>query len=129
MPSRPHITVCICTYQRPALLLRLLEKLREQTTSVESPTSDFRPPTSDAQASSDLRPPTSDFRFTLSVVIADNDATESARSTVETFAASAPFPVKYCVEPRKNIALVRNHAIAHATGDYIACLDDDEFPA
>ena len=138
MPSRPHITVCICTYQRPALLLRLLEKLREQQTTADLrlPTSDLRapvpsdlrPPPSDlcAPTPSDLRPPTSDFR--VSIVVADNDAAESARQTVESFAATAPFPVEYCVEPRKNIAHVRNLVVSRAQGDFLAFIDDDEFP-
>jgi succinoglycan biosynthesis protein ExoM len=33
------------------------------------------------------------------------------------------------VEPRQNIALTRNKAIENAHGDYVAFLDDDEFPA
>ena len=34
----------------------------------------------------------------------------------------------YCVEPRKNIALVRNQALSQAEGEFIAFIDDDEFP-
>jgi succinoglycan biosynthesis protein ExoM len=44
------------------------------------------------------------------------------------FGGSAPFPVSYCVEPQRNIALARNRAIELATGDDIAFIDDDEFP-
>ena len=36
--------------------------------------------------------------------------------------------VKYCVEPRQNIALARNKALQNAEGDLIAFIDDDEFP-
>lgn len=83
------------------MLRRLLDKLREQQTG---------------------------GAFTFSVVVADNDSAESARATVEDFVRTSPFPVVYAVEPRKNIALVRNCALRHATGEFVACLDDDEFP-
>ena len=33
------------------------------------------------------------------------------------------------MEPQQNISLTRNKAIANATGDFIAFIDDDEFPA
>jgi glycosyltransferase involved in cell wall biosynthesis len=122
LPATPAISVCICTYQRPALLARLLHALKDQKT--------------DASTSFD-------------VVIADNDAAESARETVERLSASdlrlptsdlrpptsdlcpptpAPFAITYCVEPERNIALVRNRAVAQATGEFIAFIDDDEFP-
>jgi glycosyltransferase involved in cell wall biosynthesis len=66
--------------------------------------------------------------FDLSVVVADNDRECSAREVVEAFARRAPFEVVYCAEPEQNIALARNRAIAHAKGDFIAFIDDDEFP-
>lgn len=97
----PHISVCICTYRRPEWLRRLLVSLEKQVTQ---------------------------GRFTYSAVVADNDATESARAGVEAFAAGSALNVTYCVEPEKNIALVRNRAISAATGDWIAFIDDDEFP-
>jgi succinoglycan biosynthesis protein ExoM len=67
-------------------------------------------------------------RFAHSIVVADNDHLESARSTVTAFAATAPIPVSYRVEPRQNIALARNEAVAGASGDFIALIDDDEEP-
>lgn len=66
--------------------------------------------------------------FTYSIVVADNDVSESARVGVEEFKATSPIPVVYCVEAAKNIALVRNKAISVATGNWIAFIDDDEFP-
>jgi glycosyltransferase involved in cell wall biosynthesis len=68
-------------------------------------------------------------RFTFSVVVADNDPTESARMVVDKFAARARVPVLFCVEPERNIAVVRNRALSHAAGDFAAFIDDDEFPA
>ena len=96
-----HIAVCICTYKRPDFLKRLLMKLAGQETG---------------------------GLFTYSIVVADNDQSESARAVVSSFAASSPIQIKYCVEPRQNIALARNKAIENASGEFIACIDDDEFP-
>lgn len=66
--------------------------------------------------------------FTYSVVVADNDAQCSAKDVVSSFSQTAPLPVTYCVEPQQNIAMVRNRALQQATGDWIAFVDDDEFP-
>jgi succinoglycan biosynthesis protein ExoM len=96
-----HITVCICTYKRPQLLKRLLDELRHQNT---------------------------EGLFTYSIVVADNDGSRSARATVDAFAATSQVPVRYCVQPRQNIAMTRNTAVENATGQFIAFIDDDEFP-
>jgi len=97
-----HISVCICTYKRPDCLRRLLLELSRQKTL---------------------------GLFTFSIVVADNDHTESARRVVEEFACSSEIPVKYCIQPEQNIALTRNSAVNNADGDYVAFIDDDEFPA
>lgn len=99
--DRNHISVCICTYQRPVLLRRLLEELAKQETG---------------------------GLFTFSIVIVDNDHLESAKRVVTEFLAASPIRVTYCVEPRQNIALARNKAIENAGGDFIAFIDDDEYP-
>ncbi len=96
----PHISVCICTYKRPDLLRRPLESVGAQRT---------------------------DGLFTYSVVVADNDRTESARSTVAEVAARVPVSIQYCVEPQQNIARTRNKAVENASGDFVAFIDDDEF--
>jgi succinoglycan biosynthesis protein ExoM len=62
-------------------------------------------------------------------VVADNDGSRSAESVVSEIAAKSDIPIVYCVEPRQNISLTRNKAIANAIGDFIAFIDDDEFPA
>jgi succinoglycan biosynthesis protein ExoM len=96
-----HISVCICTFKRPALLKRSLSKLECQRT---------------------------EGRFTYSIVVADNDAEESAEQTVAAFTTSSSVRAVYCAEARKNIALARNKALENATGEFIAFIDDDEFP-
>jgi len=99
--SLPHISVCVCTYRRPELLQRLLSELSNQQT---------------AQL------------FTYSIVVADNDALESARPIVTKMDAVGRVKVTYCVEKRRNIALARNKALLHSYGDFIAFIDDDEYP-
>ena len=96
-----HITACICTFRRPELLRGLLQKLAEQET---------------------------DGLFSYSLVVADNDAGRSAEPVVLNFRARSTIPIVYCVEARQNIALARNRAIANATGDLLAFIDDDELP-
>ena len=76
----------------------------------------------------DLSRQVTDGQFTYSIVVADNDKLESAKPLVGEFAKLMTVPIKYCVEPRQNIALARNRAVENATGDYIAFVDDDEFP-
>jgi succinoglycan biosynthesis protein ExoM len=96
-----HICVCICTYKRADLLKHALKELRGQETM---------------------------GFFTYSIVVADNDHLQSAHSLVSEFATQSQIPISYCVEPRQNIALARNRAVENANGDFIAFLDDDEFP-
>lgn len=102
MPSPvPHITVCICTYKRPQLLGRLLEELSAQHTA---------------------------GLFTYSIVVVDNDHLRSAEPIVSNFAAESIACVRYCVESRQGISRARNMAVANATGELIAFIDDDELP-
>ncbi|HVU33781.1 MAG TPA: glycosyltransferase family 2 protein [Opitutaceae bacterium] len=101
MPTE-HVTICICSFKRPHLLRCTLEHLRHLETA---------------------------GRFTYSIVVADNDRAESARATVTEFAGTVGVEVIYCVEPEQNISLARNRALQFARGDYIAWIDDDEFPS
>ena len=96
-----HICVCVCTYRRPQRLRRLLDGLGEQTTG---------------------------GLFTHSIVVVDNDYSRSAEVVVRDYAASSCIPIRYCVEPVRSIPLARNRAVENAIGDYLAFIDDDEFP-
>ncbi len=97
-----HISVCVCTYKRPLLLKRLLKELIRQDTG---------------------------GLFTYSIVVADNDGERSAEATVAEFRTACEVPIIYCFEARRNIALARNRVVANAEGEYLAFIDDDEFPA
>ena len=67
--------------------------------------------------------------FTYSIVVVDNDRDNSAQEVVRATASETRIAIRYCVEPRQGIALARNKAVENATGDFVAFLDDDEFPA
>ena len=97
----PHISVCICTFKRPYYLADTLEKLKHQET---------------------------DQRFTYSIVVVDNDAQKSAAGIIAQFTSDAEVNVRYYIEPQQNIALARNRALENADGEYVAFIDDDEFP-
>jgi len=97
----PHISVCICSYKRAESLSRLLSALSDQTT---------------------------DGLFTYSVIVTDNDVYRSAEPVVTSYASSAPVGVTYSLEPQQSIALARNKAVQIAEGEFIAFIDDDEFP-
>jgi succinoglycan biosynthesis protein ExoM len=100
-PESKHIAICVCTYKRPHPLNRLLQELAAQDT---------------------------DGLFTYSIVVVDNDHLRSAERVISDFAASSRIPILYCEEPRQNIALARNKAVENASGDFVAFIDDDEFP-
>jgi len=77
---------------------------------------------------SELRVQDTGGLFTYSIVIADNDELQSAEAVTLDFAAESHIETRYCVEPRQNIALARNKAVENARGDFLAFIDDDEFP-
>lgn len=99
--ARDHISVCICTYKRPELLDRLLNELQNQITN--------------------------QF-FTYSIVVVDNDYTQSANSIVASFKENSLIKIDYYCESEQNISLARNKAIKNAKGNFIVFIDDDEYP-
>lgn len=100
-PTHDHISVCICTYKRPTLLANLLKELQNQVTN-------------------DL--------FSYSIIVVDNDFNETAKSTVESLKQTSSINIDYFNEPEQNIALARNKAVDNANGNFIAFIDDDEYP-
>jgi glycosyltransferase involved in cell wall biosynthesis len=67
--------------------------------------------------------------FTCSVSIVDNDPTGSAESVVAKFTSVSSLQVRYMQEPKRGIARARNKVVSQSEGDYLAFIDDDEFPA
>jgi succinoglycan biosynthesis protein ExoM len=96
-----HISVCICTYHRNSMLVRLLRNLALQNARGQ---------------------------FTFSAVVVDNDPSGPARAEVARLSSEMSMEIVYGVEPERTIPAARNHAIRLAKGNFIGIIDDDEFP-
>lgn len=96
-----HISVCICTYKRPEMLTRAFDGVASQVTA---------------------------SAFSFEVVVVDNDSQRSAEDTVRRFQSNRTLKIIFDCEPERNIALARNRAIQNAGGNFIAFIDDDEYP-
>lgn len=96
------IDICIVTCKRPLILRGLLDSLTAQNLD----------------------------GLLLRVIVIDNDLTQSARCTVDSFRRSQSsgnvLEVVYDVESDPCIAHARNRALRHAKADYVALVDDDE---
>jgi succinoglycan biosynthesis protein ExoM len=101
MNCKDHISVCICTYRRNDLLVKLLRKLEFQDTG---------------------------GHFDFSIVVVDNDEAAGAKATAVRIQQEVKTELTYDVEPDKCIAAARNRSVRLAKGNYIAFIDDDEFP-
>lgn len=97
----PHICVCICTFKRPIMLRRLLTEVDKQITN---------------------------GLFSYSVSVADNDQKQSAAAVIAAFSSTTNLRIKYSAEPKQGIALARNMVVENSEGEYVAFIDDDEFP-
>ncbi|BDP44147.1 hypothetical protein DAETH_41160 (plasmid) [Deinococcus aetherius] len=96
-----YVAVCVCTFRRPSMLVKLLKGLLE------------------------LNAPAS-ARVTFLVV--DNDPSASAKDVCVEY--SKHLPLRYVHEPQPGLAQARNRAIQEIDADveYIAFIDDDEVP-
>jgi len=101
----PHVCLCVPTFRRPDGLRKLLAHVERL-----------------------------DYAGKLQVVVVDNDAdTRAGAAVAEEAARGFRFPLKYIVEPRRGHTYAYNRAFAVAcraspSPDYVAVLDDDEFP-
>jgi succinoglycan biosynthesis protein ExoM len=94
----PDISVCVATFRRPLQLARLLDSLQK------------------LEGRDD---------FTMEIVVVDNDASQTARTVVESVQKSC-LHLYYYVEPRQNISHARNLTVQKANGTWVAFIDDDE---
>jgi succinoglycan biosynthesis protein ExoM len=104
-PIRPAVSLCIPTFRRADGLRKLLSHIAGL-----------------------------DYQGQLSVVVIDNDADQLAgAAVVRAMAPGFPFPLTCAVEPRRGQTYAYNAAFAAACRvpgtDYVAVLDDDEYPA
>lgn len=99
--SKDRISICICTFKRPHLLARLLNSLTDLVT---------------------------ENKFDFDIVVVDNDSSQSGKPIVDNFLNQRKIPIKYLEEARQNISYARNKSVKNASGDFIAFIDDDEYP-
>ena len=104
-PREIRVTVCACTYRRPAGLAALLEAVARQRFVRRTPP-----------------------RF--DVVIVDNEGSEQAKRVCDDFSRAADVPIRYLHEPTRGISYARNRGLdeAPADCDFIVMVDDDEIP-
>ncbi|RFB73780.1 MULTISPECIES: glycosyltransferase family 2 protein [unclassified Herbaspirillum] len=100
MTAPIDISICICTFRRPALLDQLLMALTEQ-------------------ACDGLR---------VEVVVVDNDPAGSAAEVLRDWQSRMPMPLHARHETTPNIAQARNAAVHTAQGEWVLFIDDDEAP-
>jgi len=62
----------------------------------------------------------------LAIIVADNDATESARELVASVSKTSPIPITYIHAPKHNISVARNACLDSTNADWIVFVDDDE---
>src|SRR3984957_6191872 len=104
-PNWPAVSLCIPTFRRPEGLRKLLSHVAALT-----------------------------YPGPLSVVVVDNDGDQRAGdAVVRDIQPQFPFPLSGVVEPRPGQTYAYNTGFATAARrpatDYVAVLDDDEFPA
>jgi glycosyltransferase involved in cell wall biosynthesis len=103
--AAPHVCLCIPTFRRPDGLRKLLSHVAELN-----------------------------FAGKLDVIVVDNDAEmRDGVVIVEQFATRFPFPLTCIIEPNRGQTYAYNRAFSEAcratpSPDYVAVLDDDEFP-
>jgi glycosyltransferase involved in cell wall biosynthesis len=101
-PVNQLISVCICTFKRPELFEKLLVELEKQNTNGE---------------------------FEFEVVVVDNDPMQSGKPVFQRIKNESKLSISYYHEPERSISLARNKCITLANGNFIAFIDDDEFPS
>ncbi len=94
----PHLSIVVCTYQRPKLLEACLRSCLGQ---VVSPS------------------------ITYEIIVVDNDSAGTAIPIVTALGLGTDPKLRYVTEPIANIATARNRGVQEAKGELIAFIDDD----
>ncbi len=100
------VCVCVCTYNRPELLERLLRSFRD----IELGKLQARD---------------------VDLIVVDNKPTDQARQVCESVSDRLPIQLHFAQEPQRGIPFARNRAISEALelgADLIAFIDDDDVP-
>ncbi|HWE71981.1 MAG TPA: glycosyltransferase family 2 protein [Stellaceae bacterium] len=99
--SRHGVDICVCTYRRPQLATTL------QALAVQTGCTDL-----------DIR-----------VIVADNDTTPDAATTIAALGAAHGLDLHYVHAPARNISIARNACLAAAQAEFLAFVDDDVVPS
>jgi glucosyl-dolichyl phosphate glucuronosyltransferase len=102
MPSRPRLSVVVCTCNRPDLVARSLGALLEQT---ECSSGDYE------------------------IIIVDNFPNKDVHEVVQTTGINTRVAVRYVVEAQAGVSHARNRGWREATADLVGFVDDDAFAA
>ena len=102
---RQRVAICVCTYKRPPILGRLLERL-------------------------ELVVRDADELAEVVIAIADDDPAGSAAEVARSFAPRFPLGLHHVVSASGNIAIARNRVLELGLehGDWLAITDDDCMP-
>jgi glycosyltransferase involved in cell wall biosynthesis len=67
--------------------------------------------------------------ITWEVLVVDNNSQDETAQVVQQWQGkSLNFPVRYCFEPQQGLAFARKKAINEAKGEWVAFVDDDNWP-
>lgn len=94
--NHPLVSVVVCTFNRAALLAKLLEDLSMQNAHPSS----------------------------YEIIVVDNSSSDRTRNVVDSFSARHG-NVRYGFEARQGLSWARNRGCQIARGEYVAYLDDD----
>jgi len=95
------ISCCVNTYKRPELLKKTLISINQQELIND--------------------------KVSLEIIVVDNDPLQLGEKIIEELKPKFNYPIKYYVQPIKNISITRNKAVSEASGEYIYFIDDDEY--
>jgi len=96
--SKADVTIAICTFRRTSLFETLSSLLSLNDRE----------------------------NYNLSVVVIDNDETDTLRGTVAKFSKTYSLPLNYVHAPSKNISIARNGALNTVATRWMLFIDDDE---
>jgi len=97
--AKPDLSLVIATYDRPAMLAETIASCLAQTNRLG---------------------------LAIEIVVVDNHPSRNGGPVAERLGAGAAFPIRYVVEPTRNMSVLRNRGFAEARGRYLAFIDDDE---
>jgi succinoglycan biosynthesis protein ExoM len=97
--TKPDLSLVIATYDRPAMLADTIASCLAQTNRLG---------------------------LAIEIVVVDNHPSHNGQPVAERMADGAAFPIRYVIEPTRNMSVLRNRGFAEAQGRYLAFIDDDE---